>query len=150
MPPRAVDWKAVTARVRRTMMDREVTLQHLRTRRGVRPELVLQLARGDLDGRAVSMRDVLQLSVALQASIDWLLYGTQTPAPQGPAVVHVCRRGGAPCSECHSPHTKLCDFPLRGSRGGTCDRKLCDRCAVTVGPDKHYCGPHARLARKET
>jgi hypothetical protein len=45
---------------------------------------------------------------------------------------------------------KLCDYPLRGKRAGaTCDRKLCERCAVHAGPDLDYCPPHARLREKE-
>ena len=51
-------------------------------------------------------------------------------------------RGASKCSEqgCNSPHTKLCDFPL--SAGRTCDRKLCDRYAIKVGPDRDYCPEH--------
>jgi len=33
--------------------------------------------------------------------------------------------------------------------GKTCDAKLCSSCATEVGPDRHYCGPHARIGQKE-
>lgn len=69
-----------------------------------------------------------------------------------PITVIVCRRGrrrAAPCSVCSEPHTKLCDFPLKGSKEGqTCDAKLCDTHASRSGPPD-YCPAHARfVARK--
>jgi len=64
--------------------------------------------------------------------------------------VHViaCSRGGTQkrC-QCGRAATKLCDYPLRGrKKGKTCDAPLCDTCAVSVGPDRDYCRPHARMA----
>jgi hypothetical protein len=59
-----------------------------------------------------------------------------------------------PCCECRQrPHTKLSDFKLTGTkRGKTCDRPLCDACAVTVGrrgtDSVDYCRAHAELAQK--
>ena len=62
----------------------------------------------------------------------------------------VCSRGRKPlCAVCSKrPHTKLCDFPLTGSKAGkTCDRKLCDSCAVgqgrANGDTVDYCPAHA-------
>lgn len=51
-----------------------------------------------------------------------------------------CTRGSRParCQVCwQRPHTKLCD----GERepGKTCDKKLCDRCAKHVGPNRDLC-----------
>lgn len=63
----------------------------------------------------------------------------------------VCTRGQssrpAPCSvpHCGRYHTRLCDFPLAGRKAGkTCDAKLCDVHAVSVGPERDYCPAHAR------
>jgi len=61
---------------------------------------------------------------------------TCTPIYQnGKRIGFICSRGRSrtkPCVECGSPSTKLCDFPLKGKRAGkTCDRPLCDACAVT-------------------
>ena len=52
-----------------------------------------------------------------------------------------------PCSVCGKRLTsKLCDFALTGPRtGDTCNRKLCEGCAVNVGPNRDYCPPHARM-----
>ncbi len=70
-------------------------------------------------------------------------------------VIH-CRRGRVhtkePCSapSCTTPHTRFCDFPLRGRKAGrTCDAKLCDSHATCAAPGKHHCPPHAILTLKE-
>jgi hypothetical protein len=81
-----------------------------------------------------------------------------TPFNLGNGVTGViCTRGrGAqrdPCSVpgCGRPHTKLCDYPLVplefGKEPKTCDAKICDRCAVHVGPNCDYCPPHSRVAK---
>lgn len=59
-----------------------------------------------------------------------------------------CGRGrpakAAPCSFCRArPHTKLCDFEL--APGRTCDRKMCDRCATSVGTEKDHCPNHNQV-----
>lgn len=52
------------------------------------------------------------------------------------------------CAVCGAPSTKLCDQPLTGPKAGkTCDRPLCARCAVHVGPDRDLCPAHARLEK---
>ncbi len=61
----------------------------------------------------------------------------------------VCRRGNRPkpCSICGRPGSKLCDFPLTGPKAGkTCDRSLCAKCAVNVGPELDYCPTHGRMS----
>jgi hypothetical protein len=66
----------------------------------------------------------------------------------GGAHAIICGRGSRPrpCSVCGRPHSKLCDFPLRGAKAGkTCDRTLCDQCAVHQEPDLDYCPAHAKL-----
>lgn len=49
----------------------------------------------------------------------------------------ICSRGQrrTKCVVCKTrPSTKLCDFPLSGKKAGqTCDRALCDKCAVKQG-----------------
>lgn len=37
----------------------------------------------------------------------------------------------------------LCDHPK--PRGGTCDKPLCDGCAVVVGTDRHHCPGHPQV-----
>lgn len=65
----------------------------------------------------------------------------------------VCSRGSkstALCSNCKRPAGLLCDYPLRGPKAGkTCDRKLCERCAVETGAERHLCPAHARAEAKE-
>lgn len=64
---------------------------------------------------------------------------------------YACSRGRTKaCSVCKvRPATKLCDWPLTGSKSGqTCDRDLCDRCAAHVGKDLDYCPCHAEIAKK--
>lgn len=52
------------------------------------------------------------------------------------------------CADCGKPASKQCDFPLRGSKAGkTCDRHICERCAVDVGTNLDYCQVHARAER---
>lgn len=66
------------------------------------------------------------------------------------ATAIVCSRGGPRC-KCGNRSTRLCDFPLSGAKvGKTCDAKLCERCAVRVGPNKDYCRAHADVAAKGT
>ena len=56
-----------------------------------------------------------------------------------------CSRGSKRC-RCGRPRSKLCDFPLKGSKlGQTCDEPLCDRCAKRVGQNRDYCPAHARV-----
>lgn len=66
--------------------------------------------------------------------------------------IFICGRGERRnCSSCGRPANKLCDYPVkrRGAAPGTCDRPICGTCAVSVGPNKDNCPPHARLAAKE-
>lgn len=60
----------------------------------------------------------------------------------------VCVRGARPRAVCRcgtSVYTRLCDHREPG-RKRTCDAKLCDRCAVSVGPNRDLCPAHARAA----
>jgi hypothetical protein len=75
--------------------------------------------------------------------------------PDGTTVI-VCTRGTRGtrqprCSGCGAPGAdKLCDYPVVRANGkaGTCDRPLCERCAVSVGVGRDYCGPHHRYEQK--
>jgi hypothetical protein len=77
-----------------------------------------------------------------------------------------CSRGhdGAPPERCQACNrrrpTKLCDYSLKGKQEGkTCDRKLCERCAVQrqtgrpvfgkPPPVVDLCPAHARLWDKQ-
>jgi len=51
----------------------------------------------------------------------------------------VCTRGPQRRCACGLPATKLCDWPKGRS---TCDAPLCERCAVSVGPDRDHCPGH--------
>lgn len=49
------------------------------------------------------------------------------------------------CKKCGAVSTILCDFkPTPESK--TCDKPLCRRCAVNVGPDLDHCPDHPRAA----
>jgi hypothetical protein len=67
---------------------------------------------------------------------------------QDGTVAHICTRGSRnpikACVKCSAISTKLCDFKLPNRR--TCDKPLCDRCAVNVGPNKDYCPDHPQPA----
>lgn len=62
----------------------------------------------------------------------------------------VCSRRPAPkrCVHCGARSWKLCDGPAAaGPPGATCDRSLCDRCAIHVAPDLDFCRDHRRAAQ---
>jgi hypothetical protein len=54
----------------------------------------------------------------------------------------LCSRGKRTrkCHCCGAPAARLCDFELR--RGKSCDKPLCDACAVPAGDDRDYCPDH--------
>lgn len=53
------------------------------------------------------------------------------------------------CSSCSAYGANVqCDYPVK-TKSGTCDRWLCRKCAVKVGPDRDYCPPHDRLTQEE-
>ena len=68
---------------------------------------------------------------------------------QGKVVGILCgsRRRRGPkfnCQEClKREHTKLCDYRAPGIPK-SCDRKLCDECAVEIAKDIDYCPGHPR------
>jgi hypothetical protein len=67
----------------------------------------------------------------------------------GEAVI-VCSRGydGPRCYVCGDPQAFLCDYPVtRDGNPGTCDKRMCFRCANEVGPDRHYCNGHYRRSK---
>lgn len=65
----------------------------------------------------------------------------------GTAIVCGPRTRTKTCVVCgRRQSSKLCDFPLRGAKAGkTCDRPLCERCAVHSEPDTDYCPTHAHM-----
>lgn len=56
-----------------------------------------------------------------------------------------------PCSFCAKPSTLLCDYPLEselnrnGIKGSTCDKPLCESCALRPRPGKDYCPDHGSV-----
>lgn len=59
----------------------------------------------------------------------------------------ICGRGPrAPkCKFCSKTSTKLCDFPIHGSKKGkTCDAPICDGHATSVGEDCDFCPHHCK------
>lgn len=43
------------------------------------------------------------------------------------------------CSVCRSPAGLLCDYPVRGH---TCDKPLCESCAIHKNEDTDWCPDH--------
>lgn len=83
--------------------------------------------------------------------------------PDG-SVAICCSRGAWPkhqaCYVCGARSEFLCDWPVTRRRAtpgeehwtevqGTCDKRMCWRCANEVGPDRHFCNAHFRLSRNE-
>ncbi len=84
--------------------------------------------------------------------------------PDGSAVI-CCSRGPLPkhqaCYVCGDRSEFLCDWPVTRREigvgrkeypnevAGTCDKRMCRRCANEVGPDRRYCNAHFRLSRNE-
>ncbi len=58
----------------------------------------------------------------------------------GPIVVCGPKPRRRRCSACRELGDLLCDFPV--ADGKTCDKPLCRRCAVSVGPDLDHCPGH--------
>jgi hypothetical protein len=63
----------------------------------------------------------------------------------------ICRRPVfASCRYCSRQSTKLCDFPVvRDGKPGTCDTRLCDRCAMPAGKSIDYCKPHSAVMMRK-
>lgn len=38
----------------------------------------------------------------------------------------------------------LCDWKVAGKKSGTCDKPICERCALNVAPDRDLCPEHQR------
>ncbi len=65
--------------------------------------------------------------------------------PGGGYAIICGRRTQKRCS-CGRPAIKLCDYPLTGAKAGkTCDKPLCESCAVHREPDTDYCRVHAAM-----
>ena len=73
--------------------------------------------------------------------------------PNGTVAI-VCngrRHTRKPCAHCGGASSKLCDYPVRAElrRSRTCDKPLCERCAVKGGDDIDYCPTHTVLRTGE-
>jgi hypothetical protein len=72
------------------------------------------------------------------------------PVAGGVAIVCGRDQPAPPCAipGCGRPHTRLCDHPVtRGGKVTTCDVKICDGHATSVGPERDYCPAHANATR---
>lgn len=69
---------------------------------------------------------------------------TFTTNDDGIPVVFCGRRRPRPKCKCGAPATKECDFIIeeRHARDATCDKPLCDRCAVSGGSNIDFCPDH--------
>lgn len=75
----------------------------------------------------------------------------------GVIIIACSRTRARPCRECgRGKATKLCDFPLKGSKAGsTCDAPLCAKCSVVIQVEKSnvdsvdLCPARARVHRAE-
>jgi hypothetical protein len=81
-----------------------------------------------------------------------MAYCVSVPVPGGgTAIVRMSGKPPAPCAFCNRPHTKLCDAAvtreslLKGHEHGTCDARLCDKCAISSG-NYDFCPIHKDLA----
>jgi hypothetical protein len=105
----------------------------------------------DLKGQyAANVRQVLALevgqSVRFPGGVEW----TRVPDDSPKTTAIICSRATrrAPCKYCGAPHTKLCDYPVeRNGKPGTCDIRMCDRCATNGGHEIDYCRPHAKMVK---
>jgi len=68
------------------------------------------------------------MHVTLADGFTAIICGVKTPGP--------CSVKG-----CNNRHTKLCDYPV--GKNKTCDRKLCDRHAESIGEDRDVCPEHS-------
>lgn len=85
-----------------------------------------------------------------------VLMGCNPIYNDGQMIGIACGRGQTQrCQWCGSKSTKLCDYPITKPVFGqpdsksTCDKPICARCAVSIGPNRDYCPPHARFAAKQ-
>jgi hypothetical protein len=64
----------------------------------------------------------------------------------------LCGGQRVPCSVpgCRASATRECDYPvIRAGVKGTCDAKLCDRCAIKGQLSVDYCPPHSRAPKPQ-
>lgn len=47
------------------------------------------------------------------------------------------------CVKCRKPARLLCDWKVRTTRSGTCDKPVCESCSVKPAPGKDLCPDHA-------
>lgn len=68
------------------------------------------------------------------------------PVRVGESTAIVCTSNRQPrCSVCGGKYgnaTLLCDFPVPKHKSGTCDKRLCFRCATDRGHNRHWCPTH--------
>ena len=56
------------------------------------------------------------------------------------------KRAHCQTKHCRGAAVLLCDYPVkRRGKATTCNRHVCRGCAKSIGPERDYCPPHARL-----
>lgn len=63
--------------------------------------------------------------------------------PDGTTVIICGDRTRRQYCQCGRLADLLCDWKVKERKSGTCDKPICRRCALEVGPDKHLCREHA-------
>lgn len=65
----------------------------------------------------------------------------------------ICRRGvrrkRCKVPGCDRTATKLCDYPVKRKKSGTCDMELCEAHATSVGDDLDHCPAHAKFGQAQ-
>jgi hypothetical protein len=62
--------------------------------------------------------------------------------PDGSRAI-VCGPGSRQRCTCGRRASLLCDWKVKGKKSGTCDRPICDRCALSPAEGKDLCPEHA-------
>lgn len=63
--------------------------------------------------------------------------------PSGQTAIVCSRNRRRPKCRCGMPATLECDWKVSTRRSGTCDKPICQTCAVSPAPEKDLCPDHA-------
>ena len=70
--------------------------------------------------------------------------------PGGGSAIVKLARGRRPikCVVCGNPGERLCDYPIHGNPGKTCDKGLCLNCSIRPDKETDLCPEHAEKAKR--